>query len=212
MIRARYLSSTPFSHRQERATTKLALTYLCPSPYAVKVAFTVGAIRAGISPEEFTKRIRTTEIIPHPWGEGVVNTHLVKHWEIPHSDSAWKYPSTHLSSTVVYREFVYFNGGVDVYFPKEAREWLIPVLPFVNCFGKQGGFFSLSSLEEAEAPKATMHIAASDMKKDATWDKVSNFGGITSKPRDVNAWLSLRAELVSAGNTHKYYCFDQPDQ
>ncbi|GAA4415284.1 hypothetical protein GCM10023187_45660 [Nibrella viscosa] len=169
----------------------------------------MGAIRAGKDPKEFTKRIRGIKLIPHPWGEGVVNTHLVKHWEPPHSDSAWKYPPTHLSSTVVYREFVYFEGGVDIYLPDDTESWLVPILPFINSFGKQGGFFSFHSFEQAEPPKPTTHLVASDMKPNATWEKVSNFSGESKKPRDTDAWLSFRAELVSAGSTYKYYRFDE---
>jgi hypothetical protein len=213
MIRARYLSSSPFSHRQERATTKLALTYPCPTPYAAKVALIVGAIRAGEDPNEFTRRIQSLKVQPHPWGEGVVNTHMVRHWEPPHSDSKWKLPPTHLSSTVTFREFVYFDGGVDLYFPLEALDWIRPALPCVNSFGKQGGFFSLLTVEEREPPLGKQYLAASDMEGDATWDRVSNFTGSenASKPRDLQAWLQLNLELVSAGTTHKYFRFDLRD-
>lgn len=211
MHRARYLASTPFSHRQERATTKLALTYPCPTPYAAKVALIVGAIRAGLDPDAFTKQVRKLELQPHPWGEGVVNTHMIKHWEPPHSDSKSKYPPAFLSSTVTFREFVYFDrGGVDFYFPDEALDWLRPALPGVNTFGKQGSLFALLDVEKAELPDPTAFLAASDMRDNAKWKKVSNFTGNKnkSKPRDTDAWLKLAMERVSAGTTHQHYRYD----
>lgn len=211
MYRARYLASTPFSHRQERATTKLALTYPCPTPYAAKVALIVGAIRAGLNPEGFTKQIRDAAIQPHPWGQGVVNTHMVKHWEPPHSDSKGKLPPAFLSSTVTFREYVHFErGGVDLYFPEEARDWLEPALIGVNTFGKQGSLFALLSLETKDPPKPTVHLAASDMQANAKWEKVSNFTGSKNKgnPRDTAAWLHLATRLVSAGTTYQHYDYE----
>ena len=209
MIRARFQSSTPFSHRLEQATTKLALTYLCPTPYAVKVAFIVGAIRsdAKLKPEDFTRQIRAVKLIPHPYGEGVINTHLIKHWQPPRNK--YEHPPAHLSPSIAFREFVYFDGGVDVYIPDEAKSWLVPVLPYVNTFGKQGGLFSLLSVEEANPPVPNTYHAGSDMKPKAEWKQVSNFevGSNNKKPRDTNIWMEIRAELVSAGNTYKYYRF-----
>lgn len=209
MHRARYLASTPFSHRQERATTKLALTYPCPTPYAAKVALIVGAIRAGLDPVAFTRIVRSLDVQPHPWGEGVVNTHLVKHWEPPHSDSKSKYPPTYLSSTVTFREFLYFDrGGVDLYFLDEALDWLRPALPGVNTFGKQGSLFALQDVEKAEPPVPTTFLSASDIKDNAEWETVSNFTGSRLKPRDTDAWLKVAMDLVSAGTTHQHYRFD----
>ena len=204
------MSSTPFSHRQEQATTKLALTYWCPSPYAVKVAFIVGAIRAGKDPDNFTKQTRSLNIVPHPWGQGVVNTHMVKHWEPPRSDSGREHLPGHLGSTVTFREFVYFDGGVDIYIPEESKELLYPITPYVNSFGKQGSFFSLLSTEKAEPPAPIVHQMASDMKPDATWQKVSNFSGLKhkSKPRLLDSWLHLNATLLASGTTYKHYTFN----
>lgn len=207
MIRARYLSSTPFSHRREQATTKLAATYPCPTPYAAKVALIVGAIRAELDPAVFTKEVRALDLRPHPWGEGIVNTHMVKHWEPPRSDTSGDLTPGYLSSTVVFREFVYFDGGVDLYFPAEALDVLRPALPCVNCFGKQGSFFSLLNVSEAEPPnEKAVALQGSDMKANATWEKISNFTGNRSKPREEAAF-HVAMHMAGGGANHLHLKF-----
>jgi hypothetical protein len=206
MIRARYLSTTPFSHRREQATTKFAATYPCPTPYAAKVALIVGAIRAGLDPEAFTKQIRVLDLRPHPWGEGVVNTHLVKHWEPPRLDTVGELIPGYLSATVVFREFVYFDGGVDLYFPNDALDLLQPALPCVNCFGKQGSFFALQEVVEAEPPGNGVPLQGSDMKSNATWDKVSNLTGNTAKPREDKTF-HVAMHMASGGANHLHLIF-----
>jgi len=207
MIRARYISTTPFSHRREQATTKLAATYPCPTPYAAKVALIVGAIRAGLDPAEFTKYVRTLDLRPHPWGEGVVNTHLVKHWEPPRADTVGELTPGYLSSTVVFREFVYFDGGVDLYFPDAALEVLQPALPCVNCFGKQGSFFALLEVAQADPPENGVLLQGSDMKGNATWDKVSNFTGNAAKPREDKAFR-VAMHMAGGGANHLHLIFN----
>jgi hypothetical protein len=205
MIRARYLSTTPFSFRREQATTKLALTYPCPTPYAAKVALIVGAIRAGLAPKAFTLRLRGEKIRPHPWGEAVINTHLVKHWEPPRSDTS-DAPPGYLSSTVVFREFVYFDGGVDLYFDSALLPWLEPALPGVNCFGKQGSLFSLLEVTEADFPKHVLTFRGSDMREDATWDKISNFSGNKTKPR-MEVDMEIAMHMLSGGANYLHLKF-----
>jgi hypothetical protein len=207
MIRARYLSTTPFSFRREQATTKLAATYPCPTPYGAKVALIVGAIRAGLDPHAFTRQVRSAKIQPHPWGEGVINTHLVKHWEPPRKDSTGaNLEPGYLSSTVVFREFVYFDGGVDLYFESQALEWLRPMLPCVNCFGKQGSLFTLQEVTEANPPKTTITLQGSDMKPNATWEKISNFTGQSSKPR-TDATFGVAMHMLSGGGNYLHLKF-----
>lgn len=207
MTRARYLSSTPFSHRREQATTKLAATYPCPTPYAAKVALIVGAIRAGLDPADFTKHVRTLDLRPHPWGEGVINTHMVKHWEPPRKDTSGEITPGYLSSTVVFREFVYFDGGVDLYFPNDALDALRPALPCVNCFGKQGSLFALLDVSEAEPPEAgAVVLQGSDMRANATWEKISNFTGNTTKPRE-DATFRVAMHMAGGGANHLHLNF-----
>ena len=184
-IRIRYIATTPFSFRKEQATTKFAATYPCPTPYAAKVALVIGAIRAGLSPEGFVEKLRAIKIQVHPWGEGVINTHMIKHYEVPRSDGGGSnLPSGYFSSTVVFREFLYFDGGVDLYIPTTELNWMRPALPGVNCFGKQGSFFSLLSIEEATFPEGGIAFMGSDFKASASWEKVSNFQGNKNKPRE----------------------------
>jgi hypothetical protein len=206
MIRARYLSSTPFSHRREQATTKLAATYPCPTPYAAKVALIVGAIRAGIDPAAFTKEVRALDLRPHPWGDAVVNTHMVKHWEPPRSDTSGDIAPGYLTSTVVFREFVYFDGGVDLYFPEDALDELRSALACVNCFGKQGSLFTLLEISEAEPPSGGILMQGSDMKNNAMWNQVSNFTGNTAKPRESkNFWVAM--QVLGGGTNHLHLAF-----
>ncbi|MCO6488643.1 MAG: hypothetical protein J5I98_09515 [Phaeodactylibacter sp.] len=207
MTRIRYLATTPFSFRREQATTKFAATYPCPTPYAAKVALVVGAIRAGLSPEEFVKKLRKVKVQIHPWGEGVINTHMVKHYEVPRSDGSGRdLPPGYLSSTVVFREFLYFDGGVDLFVPTEELEWLQPALPGVNCFGKQGSFFSLYSVEEAEPPEGGISFTGSDFKSNATWQKISNFQGVTNKPREEVAF-KVNMQISGGGQNYAHITF-----
>jgi hypothetical protein len=210
MIRARYLSTAPFSFRREQATTKMAQTYPCPTPYAAKVALIVGAIRAGLDPAAFTKDVRSVDITPHPWGEGVVNTHLTKHWEPPRKKTDVK--AGYLKSTVVYREFVYFDGGVDLYFEQNALKTLRPALPCVNCFGKQGSFFALMDVNEKDLPDPLLHFDGSDMKDNAEWEaesgaQVSRIGGSNSTPRE-GVQMDVRMHMAGAGSNHLHLKFD----
>ena len=211
MIRARYLSTTPFSFRREQATTKMAQTYPCPTPYAAKVALIVGAIRAGLDPASFTEDVRGVDLTPHPWGEGVVNTHLSKHWEPPRKRSDVE-KAGYLKSTVAYREFVYFDGGVDLYFEQEALEALRPALPCVNCFGKQGSFFTLMDVSEEALPEPLLHFDGSDMKDSAEWEaesgaQVSRIGGSNSTPRE-DVKMGVRMHMAGAGANHLHLKFD----
>lgn len=204
MIRARYRATTCFSFRREQATTKMAQTYFCPTPYAAKVALIISGIRRGFDPYELTPELSKAKIIPHPWGEGVVNTHLIKHWEPPRGNQL---PPDYLSSTVVYREFLYFDGGVDLYFNKESVKLLRPLLAGVYSFGKQGSFFVFDSLDEnKELPKASISFSGSDLKKNATWDQVSNYQGSSRKPRkDIKMGISMT--MMGASGDHIHYKF-----
>jgi hypothetical protein len=199
-IRIRYKSTTPFSFRKEQATTKFAATYSCPTPYAAKVALIIGGIRAGIDPTVFTKKVAPLKLTISPWGAGVVNTHMVKHWEVPRSDSGGGVlPNGYLSSTVVYREYLYFDGGVDLYVEDEELEWLRPALAGVNCFGKQGSFFVLTDVGPATAPTGGIPFIGSDMKPKAKWQDVSNFSGKTIKPR-IESSFSVQMTMAGGGS------------
>lgn len=207
MYRIRYIATTPFSFRKEQATTKFSATYPCPTPYAAKVALTVGAIRAGLSPDDFVEKLSKTQVQPHPWGEGVVNTHMVRHYEVPRSDGGGGHlPKGYFSPTVVFREFLYFDGGVDLYIPEDALEWLKPALPGVNCFGKQGSFFSLLSVDEADMPSGGIAFQGSDFGKNAIWPKVSNFSGQTSKPRE-HASFKVAMQIAGGGQNFVHLKF-----
>src|SRR5699024_914284 len=136
--------------------------------------------------------------------EGVVNTHLVKHWEPPRGN---KQMPDYLSPTVVYREFLYFDGGVDLYFKPEKRRIMEPLVSGVYSFGKQGSFFVFESSEdEAVLPHPSSSFAGSDFKNNATWGKVSKFEGSKRKPReDVEMGIALT--ILGASGDHVHYKF-----
>lgn len=206
MVRARYRATTCFSFRREQATTKMAQTYFCPTPYAVKVALIISGIRKGLNPYELTKKLREKKILPHPWGEGVVNTHLVKHWEPPRGN---KLPPDYLSPTVVYREFLYFDGGVDLYFDPEIENIVKPLLAGVNTFGKQGSFFVFEEInKERGLPESTATFSGSDFKKNATWEKISNFEGSNRKPRN-DFRMEVGMTMLGATGDHIHYKFGE---
>lgn len=207
MKRIRYLASTPFSFKREQATTKFAATYPCPTPYAAKVALIIGGIRAGLAPDILTQQLARTELVVQPWGEGVINTHMVKHYEVPRSDSGGDLPPTYLSSTVVFREYLYYTrGGVDLYVENEVLEWLRPALPGVNSFGKQGSFFTLLSVGPAKNLPNGIDFQGSDFRKDAKWEKVSNFSGATAKPRESTT-MSIAMQMVGGGSSYVHFKF-----
>ena len=207
MKRIRYLASTPFSFKREQATTKFAATYPCPTPYAAKVALIVGGIRAGMAPEELTKKLTKTQLHTQPWGQGVVNTHMVKHYEVPRSDTGGDIPPTYLNSTVVFREYLYYSqGGVDLYVEDDAIKWLYPALPGVNSFGKQGSFFSLLKIESVKDLPTGIEFQGSDLKRNAKWEKISNFSGERSKPRE-DFIMSIAMEMVTGGNSYVHLKF-----
>ena len=198
--RIRYLATTPFSHRREQSTTKYASTYPSPTPYAVRVALTIGAIRVGMNPNEFFEQVRTMPLTIHPYGEGVMNTHMVKHMEVPHSDSKDKFPAGYYSSTVVFREYLYFNnGGIALFVPTESIEWLKPVLPAVNSFGKQGSFFVLEGMDEKEAPSGNQPFVGSDVKSNASWEQISSFSPKSGNVRVLNQKYKLPVYIQSGG-------------
>lgn len=206
MIRARYRATTCFSFRREQATTKMAQTYFCPTPYAAKVALVISGIRKGLDPYELTKKLRKADIIPHPWGEGVVNTHLIKHWEPPRGN---KLPPDYLSPTVVYREFLYFDGGVDMYFESELHDIIKPLLTGVYSFGKQGSFFVFDSLDKnVDLPDPSVTFSGSDFKDNATWEKVSNFEGSNRKPRE-DFEMGISMTMQGASGDHVHYKFGE---
>lgn len=206
MIRARYRATTCFSFRREQATTKMAQTYFCPTPYAAKVALVISGIRMGLDPYELTKKLRKAEIIPHPWGEGVVNTHLVKHWEPPRGN---KLPPDYLSPTVVYREFLYFDGGVDLYFESEIQDIITPLLTGVHSFGKQGSFFVFDTFDKGiDLPDPSVTFSGSDFKDNTTWEKVSNFEGSNRKPRK-DFKMGIAMTMQGASGDHVYYKFGE---
>jgi hypothetical protein len=182
----------------------MAQTYFGPTPYAAKVALVISGIRQGIDPYELTKKLRKAKIIPHPWGEGVVNTHLVKHWEPPRGKDL---PTDYLSPTVVFREFLYFDGGVDLYFDPDMEKVMRPLLTGVYSFGKQGSFFVFESLENnAEPPEPTTTFLGSDFKDNATWQKVSNFEGSNRKPR-ADFEMGIAMTMQGAIGDHVHYKF-----
>lgn len=208
MIRIRYRATSCFSFRREQATTKMAQTYFCPTPYAAKVALIVSGIRNELDPYELTKKMSKANIIPHPWGEGVVNTHLVKHWEPPRSDTLPEdYIPDYFSSTVVFREFLYFDGGVDLYVKPEIFDVIQPVVAGVNTLGKQGSFFVFEGIyKDVEPPKPSVTFSGSDFKDNATWEKVSNFEGSNRKPRkDIEMGIALT--MLGASGDHIHYKF-----
>lgn len=210
MVRIRYRATSCFSFRREQATTKMAQTYFCPTPYAAKVALVVSGIRNRVDPYELTKELRKAKVIPHPWGEGVVNTHLVKHWEPPRSDTkSDDLKPDYFTSTVVFREFLYFDGGVDLYIESELFELIKPVISGINTFGKQGSFFVFECIKhDAKMPEPSMTFTGSDFRKNATWEKVSNFEGSNRKPRE-DCEIGVALTIRGASGDHIHYKFGE---
>ncbi len=210
--RIRYLACTPFSFRKEQATTKFATTYPCPTPYAVKVALIIGGIRAGFAPEPIVQKLKSIKIIPHPWGDGIINTHMIKHYEPPRKDGAGAtLPSGYLSSTVVFREFLYFDGGVDLFVPTKEMEWLRPIFPAINCFGKQGSFFTFMGIDSKNTPHGGITFEGSDFSDKATWNNISNYQGSKKKPRK-DFKFQVKMNTAGGGQNFIHLKFSQSEE
>jgi len=163
---ASYEPTSLFSLRYSNATTAGAKSLLVPSPYTVKMALVVAAIRwkgEGFAREQF-EWLRDLEPLKiRPSRYAVVNRCFMKYQsrneekgKKPKNEQGEVDPSyvapIGYSPTVGFREYVYFQGAIDIAFPTATIDdshliLLRQLLVQVNTFGKRGSFFQFIAFE-----------------------------------------------------------------
>ncbi len=195
-IVARYLPVAPFSLKPAAATSSGGKTLLAPTPYAIKMALLDTAIRTmGVAegermfpllrdlsvritlPEEilvfksFSKIWRPFESKEPKKKEETVEEFKARQLEkIEEKRAEGKYP---LSSTIAYREYVYYRDAFQLAFatpedtslPQELQQLLLGI----NYFGKRGGFVQI-----AEVPRL-MEQLPGERFVDLTQDGLQEF-------------------------------------
>lgn len=159
---ATYEPTSLFSLRYSEATSAGAKSLLVPSPYTIKMALIVAAIRwQGI---EFAREhfawLRDLTIKVRPSRYAVVNRCFVKYQKRNEEKSAKPKddpnytPPIGYSPTVGFREYVYLHGSIDIAFllsEEDSRESLLrQMLLRVDSFGKRGSFFQFVQTETCE--------------------------------------------------------------
>ena len=157
-----------FSLRYSSATTAGAKSLLVPSPYTIKMALTVAAIR--LEGKEFarTNFLWIREMRPirvRPSHYAVVNRCFLK-FQSKRSEKSAK-PKTETgeidpnyeapigyAATVGFREYIHLYGPLEIAFPIDDLQehqltLLRRLLPQINTFGKRGSLFQFLKLQES---------------------------------------------------------------
>jgi len=193
----RYRPTTLFSLRYSAATSTGAKSLLVPSPYTIKMALVVSAIRwQGVEFAqdifEMIRDLRPVRIRPPEYA--VVNRCFLKYQKPKEEKLSKKKRRDNYESpigyqaTVGFREYVYLQGLLEIALPianEEQGHNLVALALRVNYFGKRGSlmqFVSYDSLEDlpdgftevirASAIGGGILQPLDDMAPDLTFDKV----------------------------------------
>lgn len=160
---ASYEPTTLFSLRYSSATTAGAKSLLVPSPYTIKMALLVAAIR--IEGKEWARAnfiwIRgLTPLRLRPPQYAVVNRCFLRFQKKAEEKTGKEKrdpnkppPIGYGPPTVGFREYVHLQGALDIAFPvenltDEQRAHLCRLLMQVNTFGKRGSLFQFLGCDE----------------------------------------------------------------
>jgi len=152
-LAARYQSTTMFSLKPASATSSGGKTLLCPTPFALKMALLDVAIRTQGLEQGATlfKTICQLRIALKPPKQTVVNNTFTKILR-PHKsgpkDADGTGLMTPMGNTIAFREYVSFQGEMELIFQGMPAEELTSLLLNVNYLGKRGGFLQLLALPE----------------------------------------------------------------
>lgn len=206
-----YLPTTLFSLRYSAATSTGAKSLLIPSPYTIKMALLVAAIRwRGVAfargAFEDIRDLRPIRIRPPRYA--VANRCFLK-YQKPREDKTSKAtrgedyePPIGYQSTVGFREYVYLHGVIEIALPirndTQGRD-LLDLAAQVNYFGKRGSLVQfvryefVETLPEgftatlAEAGGSMMHGVLQpldDMASDLTFDKIDVTSDVAMRSAD----------------------------
>ncbi len=164
---ATYAPTSLFSLRYSNATTAGAKSLLMPSPYTIKMALLVAAIRLQGKEWAHANFVWIRGMAPiqiRPSKYAVVNRCFLKfqskksekgtkpRLESGEIDPNYVAPIGY-SATVGFREYVHLQGPIEIAFPLDdlaapQRERLRQLLPQISTFGKRGSLFQFLGFEE----------------------------------------------------------------
>lgn len=159
----RYAPVSLFSLRSTYATNKGGKTLLVPTPYSVKMALLDACFRAYPSSEaesaarQTFDRIKSQSVRVQPPAECIVQNTFVRMLQPARDEAEESTPSGPFSRTIVYREFVFFRGemeialGVDNLGDSECGE-LVNLALHINHFGKRGSFWQFLGSRKHSGP------------------------------------------------------------
>ena len=155
----RYQPTTLFSLRYSTATTTGAKSLLVPSPYTVKMALLVAAIRwqgVAFAKEVFPllRDLSPMQICPSEYA--VTNRCFLKYQKLREDKTAKSKrgadyePPIGFQSTVGFREYVHLQGDLRIALPMQDEAQILDFLQLavrVNYFGKRGSFVQYAGFE-----------------------------------------------------------------
>lgn len=153
---AKYMPTTLFSLKPASATSTGGKSLISPTPFAIKMALLDVAIRThGLSEGEVLfSEIRRLQIALKPPSRAVINntfTKIVK----PRKGGAIVDSDLNLSlfliNSIAFREYVAFQGELELAFHGMTAEILMPLLLQINYLGKRGGFVQLQTIPEEKS-------------------------------------------------------------
>lgn len=156
---ARFAPASLFSLRMTHATSKGGKTLLVPTPYAVKMTLLNACFRrwTGSRSEEKAREvlqlIKGREIRFRPPREAVVQHTFVKVLDLAREAS--KEGASPFRSTTAYREFVAFQGDLEIAvaatgLDSQGEQDLSELFLCCDTFGKRGSFFQFLSMRIPE--------------------------------------------------------------
>ena len=148
----KYKPANLFSLRDSRSTSSGGKSLLLPTPYSVKLALidVIWRLMGRDAAADLLRKLSPVKILLRGPEQLVLNNCFVKIARVPKDpkkfvkgslDSRGRFP---FDRTVSLRQYVYYQGDLDVAFSVEGDELLQDLkvlLPRVNYFGKRGSFF-----------------------------------------------------------------------
>jgi len=222
----RYLPTTLFSLRYSAATSTGAKSLLIPSPYTIKMALLVTAVRwhgIDVARREFQTIRDLCPIRIRPSRYAVANRCFLR-YQKPCEDKAKgskdREPPIGYQSTVGFREYVYLHGPFEVACPVKNEvqgRHLLGLAARVNYFGKRGSFVQFVGHELVDTlsegytvPFAEANTGAipgvlqplDDMAQSVTFDKIditTDTSLLSSDRRSELTVLPYRAGRAALG-------------
>ncbi len=147
-LKIKYKPVTLFSLKDSRATSMGGKSLIAPSPYSIKMAIINSFIQLYSVKEleenfDWIKELDVKVKLPN---DIVINNCFIKIQKLKRNDSKKEGDDSIFQSTVAFREFIYFDGDIELAFKidnllESSIKKLKRVLLHINYFGKRGCFF-----------------------------------------------------------------------